>query len=102
LRGFYVAHLISGHISAMIDGQRTEHLLGDHWTVKLRATMRIKAIGEVAVIIAGRRRQGNEVRFQLTPRWRETDSNFQYASTVTLVCAPTSSSIIGSPSMFPL
>ena len=26
------------------------------------------------------------------------DSNFQYASTVTLVCAPTSSSIIWSPS----
>ena len=37
----------------------------------------------------------------LTLRWREMDSNFQYASTVTLVCAPTSSSIIGSPSMFP-
>jgi hypothetical protein len=43
--------------------------------------------------------QGLKVR--MTPHWREMDSNFQYASTVTLVCAATSSSIIGSPPMFP-
>lgn len=50
LRGFYVAHLISGHISAMMDGQTTEHLPGDYWTVKTGASMRVKVVGEVAVL----------------------------------------------------
>jgi uncharacterized cupin superfamily protein len=50
LRGFYVAHLLSGHISATIDGQTTEHLPGDYWTVKPGATMQVKVIGEVAVL----------------------------------------------------
>lgn len=50
LRGFYVAHLISGHISAMIDGQTTEHLLGDYWAVKAGGAMQVKVLGEVAVL----------------------------------------------------
>jgi quercetin dioxygenase-like cupin family protein len=50
LRGFYVAHLLSGQISTTIDGQTTEHLPGDYWTVKPGATMQLKALGEVAVL----------------------------------------------------
>ena len=50
LRGFYVAHLISGQMSATIDGQSTEHLPGDYWTVKAGASMRVKVVGEVAVL----------------------------------------------------
>jgi hypothetical protein len=50
VRGFYVAHLLSGQIAATIDGQTTEHLPGDYWTVKAGASMRVKVIGEVAVL----------------------------------------------------
>jgi hypothetical protein len=50
LRGFYVAHLLSGQISATIDGQTTEHPPGPYWTVKAGATMRVKVIGAVAVL----------------------------------------------------
>ena len=50
LQGFYVAHLLSGQISATIDGQTTQHLPGDYWTVKAGATMQVKVIGEVAVL----------------------------------------------------
>jgi quercetin dioxygenase-like cupin family protein len=50
LRGFYVAHLISGQISAIIDGRTTEHLPGDYWTVQPGASMRVKVVGEVAVL----------------------------------------------------
>jgi quercetin dioxygenase-like cupin family protein len=50
LRGFYVAHLLSGQISATVDGQTTEHLPGPYWTVKAGATMRVKVVGEVAVL----------------------------------------------------
>ena len=50
LRGFYMAHLLSGQISTTIDGQAMEHLPGDYWTVKPGATMHVKAIGEVAVL----------------------------------------------------
>jgi uncharacterized cupin superfamily protein len=50
LRGFYMAHLLSGQISTTIDGQAMEHLPGDYWTVKPGATMHAKAIGEVAVL----------------------------------------------------
>ena len=50
LRGFYVAHLLSGAISATIDGQKTEHLPGDYWTVMTGAAMRVKVSGEVAVL----------------------------------------------------
>jgi hypothetical protein len=31
LRGFYVAHLLSGHVSASIDGQARDHWPGDYW-----------------------------------------------------------------------
>ena len=50
LQGFYVAHLLSGQISATIDGQTTQHLPGDYWTVKAATAMRVKAGGEVAVL----------------------------------------------------
>jgi hypothetical protein len=50
LRGFYVAHLLSGQIAATIDGQTTEHLPGDYWTVKAGASMRLEVVGEVAVL----------------------------------------------------
>ncbi len=50
LRGFYVAHLLSGEISATTDGQTTGHLPGGYWTVKAGATMRVKVVGEVAVL----------------------------------------------------
>jgi quercetin dioxygenase-like cupin family protein len=50
LREFYVAHLLSGAISATIDGQTTEHLPGDYWAVKAGAAMRVKVLGEVAVL----------------------------------------------------
>jgi hypothetical protein len=50
LRGFYVAHLLTGAITATIDGQTTPHLPGDYWTVKVGAAMRVKVAGEVAVL----------------------------------------------------
>jgi hypothetical protein len=50
LRDFYVAHLISGQLSATIGGQTTAHLPGDYWAVKAGAGMRVKAVGEVAVL----------------------------------------------------
>jgi len=50
LRGFYVAHLISGHILATIDGKTTEHLPGDYWTVKPGGAMQVKVLGEFAVL----------------------------------------------------
>jgi hypothetical protein len=50
LPGFYVAHLISGHISATIDGQTVDHLPGDYWGVKLGSAMQVKVLGEVAVL----------------------------------------------------
>jgi uncharacterized cupin superfamily protein len=58
LRSFYVAHLLSGQISTTIDGQTTAHLPGDYWTVKAGASMRVRVIGEVAVletIVVGKR-----------------------------------------------
>ena len=50
LQGFYVAHLLSGQILATIDGQTTQHLPGDYWTVNAGAAMRVKTGGEVAVL----------------------------------------------------
>jgi hypothetical protein len=50
LRGFYVAHLLSGQISATIEGKSTGHLPGDFWTVKTGASMKVKVGGEVAVL----------------------------------------------------
>ena len=49
LKGFYVAHALSCALSATIDGQTTNHLPGDYWTVKLGATMTVKALGEYAM-----------------------------------------------------
>ena len=50
VQGFYVAHLLSGQILATIDGQTTQHSPGDYWTVKAGASMRVKVVGEVAVL----------------------------------------------------
>ena len=45
-----MAHLLSGQILATVDGQTTQHLPGDYWTVKAGATMRVRVVGEVAVL----------------------------------------------------
>ena len=50
VRGFYVAHLLSGQVSTTIDGRTTEHLPGDFWTVTAGTSMRVKAVGEIAVL----------------------------------------------------
>ncbi|MGH7122663.1 MAG: hypothetical protein ACREFP_27335 [Acetobacteraceae bacterium] len=50
LRGFYVAHLLSGAIATTIDGQTTNQPPGAYWTVKAGATMQVKVLGEFAVI----------------------------------------------------
>jgi quercetin dioxygenase-like cupin family protein len=50
LRGFYVAHLLSGAISTTIDGQTTEQAPGDYWTVKAGETMQVMVLGEFAVL----------------------------------------------------
>jgi quercetin dioxygenase-like cupin family protein len=50
LRDFYVAHLISGQLSATVDGRTKGHLPGDYWAVKAGGGMRVKAVGEVAVL----------------------------------------------------
>jgi hypothetical protein len=50
LNGFCVAHLLSGQILATVDGQTTQHLPGDYWTVKAGAAMRVEVVGEVAVL----------------------------------------------------
>ena len=50
LHGFYVAHLLSGQILATIDERTTQHLPGDYWTVKAGASMKVKVVGEVAVL----------------------------------------------------
>jgi hypothetical protein len=50
LRGFYVAHLLTGQILATIDGQTAQHLPGDYWTVNAGSAMRVKVVGEVAVL----------------------------------------------------
>jgi quercetin dioxygenase-like cupin family protein len=50
VRGFYIAHLLSGEIAATIDGQTVKYSSGAYWSVKPNATMRIKTIGELAVI----------------------------------------------------
>jgi hypothetical protein len=50
MRGFYVAHLLSGQILATIDGQTTGHEPGDYWAVKPGAAMRVNVVGEAAVL----------------------------------------------------
>ena len=48
LRGFYVAHLISGHISATTNGTTAEHQPGDYWAVQPGAAMQVKGLDEFA------------------------------------------------------
>jgi quercetin dioxygenase-like cupin family protein len=50
VQGFYVAHLLSGQLSATLNGQTAQHLPGDYWTVKAGASMKVKVVGEVAVL----------------------------------------------------
>jgi quercetin dioxygenase-like cupin family protein len=49
LRGFYVAHLLSGDVSATIDGQVTRHQPGGYWPVRAGATMQVKASGHAVL-----------------------------------------------------
>jgi len=48
LRGFYVAHLLSGNISTSIDGQTTNQPPGAYWAVQSGATMKVGVYGEAA------------------------------------------------------
>jgi hypothetical protein len=50
LSGFYVVQLLSGKIAATIDGQTTEHAADAFWTVKTGSTMRVKVLGEAAIL----------------------------------------------------
>jgi hypothetical protein len=50
LRGFYVAHLLSGTISTTVAGQTTIQPPGAYWSVKENATMQVKVLGELAVL----------------------------------------------------
>jgi hypothetical protein len=50
LRGFYLARVISGAVSATIGGRTVHHLPGDFWSVKPGAVMVVKALGEGAVL----------------------------------------------------
>jgi hypothetical protein len=50
LRGFYVAHLLSGDVSTIMDGQTTKRAPGDYWTVRAGSTMQVKVLGEYAVL----------------------------------------------------
>lgn len=50
LRGFYLAHLLSGSILSTIDGQPMPRAPGDYWPVKSGATMQVKVRGEFAVL----------------------------------------------------
>lgn len=50
LKGFYVAHLLSGDASTTIDGQTTEQPPGAYWTVKPGASMQVKVESEMVVL----------------------------------------------------
>jgi hypothetical protein len=50
MRGFYLAHLLGGNLSATVDGQTTQHMSGDYWAVKPGATMQVNVNGEFAVL----------------------------------------------------
>ncbi len=50
LRGFYVAHLLSGDIATTVDGQTAERVPDAYWTVKEGATMQVKVLSELAVL----------------------------------------------------
>jgi hypothetical protein len=50
LRGFYVAHLLSGAISTTIGGKTTMRLPGSYWTVGAATIMQVKVVGETALL----------------------------------------------------
>jgi hypothetical protein len=50
LHGFYLAHLLSGEITAAIGGETTRHAPGDYWAVKPDATMQVTALGGYAIL----------------------------------------------------
>jgi hypothetical protein len=50
LQGFYLAHVLTGEITATIDGVTTRHSPGDYWAVKPGATMKAKALGDYAML----------------------------------------------------
>jgi hypothetical protein len=50
LRGFYVAHLLSGPMAVTMGEQAAEHLPGDYWAVEPGGTMQVKVHGDVAVL----------------------------------------------------
>ena len=50
LQGFYLAHVITGHVLATVGGNTTEHLPGDYWSIAPGAALQIKVLGEAAVL----------------------------------------------------
>ena len=50
LRGFYVAHLLSGNISTTIAGRTVNRVPSSYWAVTPGATMEVKVLGEYAVL----------------------------------------------------
>jgi hypothetical protein len=50
LRGFYLARVVSGVVSATIDGRTVQHIPGDYWSVNPGATMEVNTLGQGAVL----------------------------------------------------
>jgi hypothetical protein len=50
LRGFYVAHLLTGAVATTIDGVTTTQPPDAYWTIKAGATMQVKVLSEFAVL----------------------------------------------------
>jgi hypothetical protein len=50
LRGFYLAHLLSGEISTTIGGQTTKQEAGAYWTVAPGGTMQVRVLHQFAVL----------------------------------------------------
>ena len=50
LQDFYVAHLLSGALSATVDGVTTKYMPGEYWVVKAAANMQVKPGRDLAVL----------------------------------------------------
>jgi hypothetical protein len=50
LQEFYVAHLLSGALTATVDGVTTKYLPGEFWAVKAGSNMQVKSLGDLAVL----------------------------------------------------
>jgi hypothetical protein len=50
LHDFYVAHLLSGALTATVDGVTTQYLPGEFWAVKAGSNVQVKSLGDLAVL----------------------------------------------------